>query len=274
MADRGARRPAGPFVVSGLSVTPVKGLALHHPRSVELDAGGARGDRDFLLADPEGRMVSVTKTGALLRVRAGWDPVAEVLVLHDADGTVLARGPARGGEPVAVDLFGLRDVPGRIVGGPFAAVLSRLAGRPLRLVRTDVPGAASDVHPVTLLGDASVAALAATAGVPEVDRRRFRMLIAFSGGAPYAEEAWAGRELRVGGAVLRIGGTVPRCAATTRHPERGDRDFPVVRLLKEERGLRETGLGRGVPFGVYAEVLEPGRVAVGDELVPRGAGQA
>lgn len=264
--DREDPSPTGPLVVSRLSTTPIKGLRLHHPRAIELDPTGAAGDRDFLLVDPEDRMVSITKTGGLVGVLAEWEPQAGQLQLCDASGDVLAAGPVTPGAPVVVDLFGLRDVPGHVVDGPFAAVFSERAGRPLRLVRAARRGDGSDVHPVTLLGDAAVAAFADAAGLEAVDPRRFRMLIGFAGGAPSLEETWAGRTLAVGTAVLRMGGTVPRCAGTTRHPDHGDRDLPVVRLLKEQRGLRETALGRGVPFGAYAEVVRSGRVAVGDTL--------
>jgi len=164
---------------------------------------------------------------------------------------------------VGTDFFGLRTVPGRVVEGPWATVLSEAAGQTVRLVRADTPGAGSDVEPVTLLGDASVRRLATLADAP-VDRRRFRMLLGFDGAPAHAEDGWRGRRLTVGEAVLEIGGPVPRCAATTRHPDRGERDLPVVRLIRQYRGLDEEA--GGVPFGVYATVVQPGRVRVGDEL--------
>jgi len=40
----------------------------------------------------------------------------------------------------------------------------------------------------------------------------------------------------------------------------------VLRLIKAYRGFGETVLGRGVTFGVYAEVVAPGRIRVGDEI--------
>ena len=70
----------------------------------------------------------------------------------------------------------------------------------------------------------------------------------------------------VGAAEIRIGGPVPRCAATTRDPDRGVRDLPAVQVIRAYRGLRDTFFGPGVPFGVYADVVTPGRVRVGDSL--------
>lgn len=249
-----------------LSVTPVKGFGLHHPQEIELDVSGAIGDRDFFLVAEDGdKLVSVTKTGAWLGLRARWDRRAGRLAIHDEQGRRW-EGPVEPGGRVVSDYFGLRDVSGRVVEGPWTAMLCERAGRAVRLVLADAPGAGSDVHPVTLLGDASVDHLARQAGLDDVDPRRFRMLLGVGGCPVHAEDGWQGARVAVGDAVLEVGGPVPRCAATTRHPDEGHRDVPIVRHLKEYRGLRPNELGRGVNFGVYARVLEPGRVRVGDEL--------
>jgi uncharacterized protein len=58
--------------------------------------------------------------------------------------------------------------------------------------------------------------------------------------------------------VLRVSGPVPRCAATTRHPDLGDADLKTLHLLKTARD--------SILFGVYAEVVTPGTIRVGDPL--------
>jgi uncharacterized protein YcbX len=84
--------------------------------------------------------------------------------------------------------------------------------------------------------------------------------------APYEEDGWEGRAVRVGEAVIRVLGQVPRCVATTRDPGSGTRDFDTLRHIAAYRPLMTAP--RGVPFGMYAEVERPGRVAVGDTVVP------
>ena len=69
-------------------------------------------------------------------------------------------------------------------------------------------------------------------------------------------------------------GVVPRCAATTRDPGNGARDLPTVRMIKSYRGVQVTESGRGVHFGVYAEVVREGVLRVGDPLTPTAARQA
>ena len=158
--------------------------------------------------------------------------------------------------------------------GPWNAVLSEAAGEPVRLARASEPGAGHDEHPVTLLGEESVAELARRSGAQSVDARRFRMLISFSGLSAQAEDGWHGQTIKIGEAQVRVAGPVPRCAATTRDPDRGVRDLPTLRMIKSYRGVQANESGRGVNFGVYADVVAEGVVRVGDPLDLAEAGPA
>jgi uncharacterized protein YcbX len=247
--------------VSRLCVTPVKGLKLLHPESVELERKGAVGDRCFYLIDADGRLFSGVNHGPLCTVEAAYDPEREHLELTFPDGSTAAGTALPEGEKVETDFWG-RAVRGRVASGPFGAALSEFVGKPLRLVRPERGGDASDVQPVTVLSDASVEELRRRAGREEpLDGRRFRMLIHLAGCEPHDEDGWEGRLLQLGKTLLRVGGPVPRCATTTRDPETGVRDFDTLREVKSYRGLRG---GKHIDFGVYAQVVEPGRVRVGD----------
>lgn len=250
--------------VSRLSVTPVKGLALHHPEETTLDEHGVAANRRFYLVREDGRLFSGLQHGPLVRVRAEWDEAADRLSLAFPDGTVVA-GEVRLGGAVHTDFWRRRDVPGRVVEGPWAEALSALASRRLRLVKADVPGAAVDVEPVTIVSEESVAELARQAGRDTVDGRRFRMLVEIVGCSPHEEDSWTGRRVRVGAALLEVGGPVPRCATTTRDPSTGVRDLDTLREIAAYRGRRD---GHDIDFGVYARVLEPGVVRLGDAVEP------
>ena len=78
--------------VTRLSVTPVKGLALHHPASVDVDASGVIGDRLFYLVDDADVLVSISRTGGLVGLLADYDAETSVLTIRE-DGDVLAQGP-------------------------------------------------------------------------------------------------------------------------------------------------------------------------------------
>jgi MOSC domain-containing protein len=95
-------------------------------------------------------------------------------------------------------------------------------------------------------------------GVP--DPRRFRMTITIDGVEPWEEHGWSGRELVAGDAMLRVTEPVPRCVVTTRDPDSGRRDAPTLKALATLRGRDD------VTFGVWCEVVAPGRVLVGDQV--------
>jgi uncharacterized protein YcbX len=182
--------------------------------------------------------------------------------------------PQSFGEEIETSFYG-RPVAGHEVDGPFAEALSEYAGQPLRLLASDRPGDAIDVHPVTIISSASIAALAARMPGHEIDRRRFRMLIELDGCDAHAEDGWAGREVRLGDAVVRVEGPVPRCVVTTHNPDTGVRDADTLRAIVQYRGAR-VGDGHDTPvthlpdngqavFGMYASVVTPGTVRLGDE---------
>jgi hypothetical protein len=251
--------------VTRLSTTPIKGLALHHPESIRVDDTGAIGDRVFFLADPRPSLVSVAKTGALVGIRADYDATSQRLTLLKGD-SVIADDVVRLGESVDADFFAFRTAPGRRVEGPFAAILSERAGRPLELVKGSDALRGHDVEPLTLLGQGSIERLSEVAGQP-VDSRRFRMLIEFDGGEAHVEDTWLGKSIQIGDATLVGGGPVQRCAGTTRHPDTGDVDLKTLALIGEYRGRQDSVFGMGFNFGVYAQCIVPGEIRVGDDVV-------
>lgn len=256
--------------VARLSTTPIKGLSLHHPDSVELTMHGAAGDRRFYLVDDSGRIQSCTANAELLPLAARYDAGSHRLeVLRH--GEVVCTGIIDTVSAVDTDMWGLRTITSDIVAGPsWSTFFSDTLGKRVVLVRART--SAYDVRPVTLLGANSVAELARRSGLHAVDSRRFRMLVEFGGGEPHVEDSWDGMSLRIGDALLRAAGPVKRCAATTRNPGSGAVDLQTLRLITAYRGRQESVLGVGANFGIYCDVVEPGRIATGDrlELVPAG----
>lgn len=252
--------------VSRLSVTPVKGFAVWHPDVVALGATGVAEDRRFYLVDEDGLRFGALRRGPLVRFSARYDAATDELVFQLPDGYEVA-GTVEIGEPVTTDFYG-RDVAGHVVRGPWADAVASDVGRPVRLVRADRPGDGVDRGKgggVTLLSEASVEELSNRSGEP-VDARRFRMLIAVTGTQPHEEDTWIDGDVEIGEARVRVHGNVGRCAITTQSPETGVRDFDSLRAIKEYRGQnRET---REIDFGVYGQVVVPGRVRVGDPVRP------
>ncbi len=255
-------------ILTRINVTALKGTALEHPERVELTPEGVAGDRRLFLIDERGELFSAHDFGPLMKVHAAHDPDAGSLSLSFPDGSV-TDGPLDGGSAVTTDFHG-RPVHGaNYVGGPFAGALSAFVGQDVRLVRTDREGTGTDVHPLTLVSQASVRELAQRGGhTGDLDARRFRMTLEIDGTEPFEEDTWAGCAVRVGDAVLRLHGPVPRCRVTTYGPETGVKDWDTLTQIAGFRPLMSDE--RGIPFGMYAQVERAGSTQIGNPVVLLG----
>jgi uncharacterized protein YcbX len=245
-----------------LAYTPVKGMRVVEHPSLELTTAGVPDNRRFFLVDERGRLVNGKHVGELGTVVARHDGGSLSLTFPDGavvDGTVAL------GEPFGAR-FMSRSLQVRPLLGPWADALSAWFARPLRVVegvgRSGVDRGRGGA--VSLISRGSLDGLAGVAGEREIDARRFRMLVEIDGVEAHAEDAWVGARVRIGTAVVRFRGHVGRCSITTRHPESAVVDLPTLDLLRSYRGELDTT--EPLAFGVYGEVLEGGRVAVGDPV--------
>jgi uncharacterized protein len=238
--------------VTRLTLAPVKGMRVTHPDELELLPTGARGDRAFLVVDRDDGLLLTTRHPRLLQIAPRWD--GETLTLAFPDGSEVSARP----EPTALATtanYAGRPIHGRTVEGALAEAVSEHLGRPVKLLMRDEGERGADDAPVTLMSNGSLFALA-----PALDARRFRMTIAIDGAQPWEEHGWGGREIAVGEARLRGIEPVPRCVVTTRDPDSGATDAPVLKELARIRGKDD------VRFGIWCDVLAPGRVRVGDAV--------
>jgi uncharacterized protein YcbX len=248
--------------VAWLSVAPVKSMRLVSVDAIELETTGVRGDRRFYLVDEDGMLVNAKRMPRLLTVRAAVED--RRLVLRFADGTTV-DGEVQLGEPLETNFYG-RPVIGRFVHGPWNEPLSQLAGKPVRVARTEREGDGVDRGRragASLVSTGSLDALGVAAGATRpVDGRRFRMTIGVDGVEPHAEDDWIGSRVRLGGAVVSVRENVGRCAVTTLDPETGIRDLDTLGTIAVYRA--DIATREPLPFGVWCEVVAPGPVAVGD----------
>lgn len=246
------------------NVTPVKSTALHHPEEIRLERGGPVGDRAFFFVDGNGKRFSGATKAPILPIRARYDAAQDYLRLALPNGVVVEGRPEQTDRALVVDFYG-RPVAAHLVDGGFTEALSEYAGHAVQLARPDRAGEALDVRPVTIVSLESVGELARQAGHDgALSPTRFRMTIEIEGmSRPHEEDAWRGRRVRLGEAELLIEDPVPRCVVTTLDPETGRRDFPTLHVIKHYRGVSAEGQ---LEFGVYAEVVEPGTVRVGDDV--------
>lgn len=126
-----------------------------------------------------------------------------------------------------------------------------------RIVRAQRAGFTdSDFPSVTLGNMSSHRAVEQRIGHP-LSIHRWRGNIWFDGAAPWEEFDWMDREVQIGEAILIPRTRTDRCIATHANPDTGQRDDDVLAAL-DHWGHRD--------FTVRAEVVRPGRVAVGDTI--------
>lgn len=271
---------------------PVKSMAGERLTAARLGEDGVPGDRGWAVRDERrGGIRGAKKIPALMQLGArcvaepggGRWPAPEItlpdgsVVLADAPDaaarvseaigtpvTLWPRLPAsarehyRRGPPDHPDILTeLRAIFGREPDEP----LPDLARFPREILEFESPlGTYFDAYPLLLLTDASLRHLQALAPASRVDVRRFRpnLLIASPPGVEgVPEQDWHGRRLAVGGAELEVVVGCPRCVMITHAFDDLPRDTGLMRTVVKE-------LDQDV--GVYARVLAPGPVAVGDAI--------
>ena len=252
--------------VERISIAPVKSLGLAHPETVELEAGGVRGDRRFWLVDEDGRLYNNKRNGPMVTIRPTWDEATRELSLEFPDGTRVA-GVVELGEPVHAVLYGRPHASRRVVG-PWEEAISAHVERPLTLLWSEEH--ATDRGPaggvVSLVSRGSLERLREeSAAIRPVDGRRFRMTFEISGVEPHTEDEWIGGSVRIGSAAIGITGDVGRCLVTSHDPDTGVTDLDTLGTLTR---YRRDGHSEPLPFGVYCSVAAPGRVSVGDAVLP------
>jgi uncharacterized protein YcbX len=248
-----------------INLAPVKALGLVQLDEVELGARGVAGNRRFWLLEPDGRLVNNKQHPTLVQIRPRWDENTRELELAFPDGSRVAGVVELDGEKVEPEIRGY-PMASRRVRGPWEDAISAFAGMPLTLLWSE-DGFPDRLYAgtATILSRESVARLAEAAGEDALDARRFRMLFEIDGVRAHEEDEWIGMQVRLGDATVEIHGDVGRCAVTTHDPDTGETDVDTLKALA---GYRRDGRKEPLPLGVYASVVVPGRVRVGDEVVP------
>jgi uncharacterized protein len=278
--------------VSQLWRYPVKSMLGGRVESIEIDQLGVLGDRTWATRDLErGGIRGAKKIGSLMRLAARdvddghveitlpdgstvrtTDPDADERVSAVLDHPVVLERlrPAgdldhyRRGAPDTDDVVAeLRGIFGRDEDEPlpdfsiFPPIIAEFESP---------PGSYYDVFPLMVMTDAALAAVTGALPDSNVDVRRFRPSLVVDtgdGGADastpgHPEFDWTGRRATLGTATIEFEAPCPRCVMVTR--EIND-EIPGDRAV-----LRHIVRDLDQNLGVYATVVTPGVVRIGDQL--------
>ncbi|HEX8905232.1 MAG TPA: MOSC N-terminal beta barrel domain-containing protein [Longimicrobiaceae bacterium] len=119
-----------------------------------------------------------------------------------------------------------------------------------------------DTAPLSLITTQTVRALGGMVGAP-LDPLRFRpnLLVEAASREAFAEDAWVGSVLAVGGIRMRVDKRDQRCVMIDVDPTTTERNTAVLRTVAQQRQAC---------LGVYGTTVQPGRASLGDAVVIEG----
>ncbi|MGA5819429.1 MOSC domain-containing protein [Kitasatospora sp. NPDC094028] len=236
-AEAGARGLAGDRALALLDVATGKVASAKHPRLWAGLLGYAAASRGggAVITGPDGRRVDEAELSEALGRKV----------------TLIADRPPG----AAVE----RAVPEQVLAHGIEAEVDVTVNE---LGRAAPDGGFFDFAPLHLITSSTLAAV----GV-EAERYRPNLVIRTEGEG-FVENAWVGRELAIGPTLrLRVLVPTPRCAVPTlRHGPLPRRPEALRTPAERNRLVPLEGMPALPCAGVYAQVLVPGRIAVGDEL--------
>jgi uncharacterized protein len=129
-------------------------------------------------------------------------------------------------------------------------------------------GTFADLSALHVITSASLAHVGSLAEGSKIDVRRFRpsMVVTVDEGSGFVENDWVDRRARIGDAVVAFGAASPRCIMTTVAQPGLPRDVRVLQTIAAYNKRDFGGFGNFACLGIYAEVVEPGVVHVGDAV--------
>ncbi|MCH2172081.1 MOSC N-terminal beta barrel domain-containing protein [Myxococcota bacterium] len=271
---------------------PVKSMLGENLESAQIGDSGLLGDRAWALRDEtRGSIVGAKKIPELMGCTAryleepgpGQAPAAQI---HLPDGSTFMSDSTDAGSHVSrvlgqsltvwpllpaeeSDHYRRRQAESSDFESELRTVFAREATEPLPDMAAfppelfeyeSPPGTYFDAFPLLVLSKRSLETVQAADPERVFDVRRFRpnlLLDVPDSGDSFPEVNWVGRRVRFGQAVLEISMACPRCVMTTH----GFADLP-----KEPGIMRTLVKYAGGNLGVYASVLEPGEVRIGDSV--------
>jgi uncharacterized protein YcbX len=215
---------------------PVKSMGGESLPTAQVGPDGLVGDREYAVYGADGKLASGKHSRRFRRM----DPVFDLVAAKRGADTVVTRPD---GTEVVV---GQQDSD---------AILSSHFGEPVTLRReTDVMH--QDAAQLSIVGSATLVELGRHEGDGRpLDPRHLRANVVVQTEQPYAEEAWVGRDVTIGAVRVRVSEPIERCRMV---------GVEQVGLPPRPGMLKAISDHHDLNAGIYASILLPGPISVGD----------
>ena len=251
--------------ITGLYRYPVKGLTPEPLQRVALAAGQTvPGDRRYAIENgpsgfdpalpawrPKTQYLMLMRNEGLAALRCQFEETTNLLTIRK-DGEMVASGDLETAEGrTAIESYFTKSFQSELKGPP--------------KVLTGGGHSFSDVarKVISIINLQSVAAIEDMVGM-SVHPLRFRANLYCHGWPAWHEASLLDRTLAIGDARLKVVKRITRCAATNVDPDTAARDLDIPTTLLQRLGHTECG--------IYAEVISPGAIGVGDGIEVEEAG--
>jgi len=262
-----------PFIVSQLLVYPVKSLGGIAVSSSEVQPKGLAYDRRWMLVDENNRFLTQRVVPEMALMKMAFNASEKQVSVHYKGESAILTSMANGEVLKAVIWDDVVEVtePDLSISKWFSdrlGIACKLVAFPEENKRHVDPGFAlsasdqtslSDGYPILVIGQSSLDDLNTRLHTP-VGFDRFRPNIVFTGGLPFAEDAW--NRFSIGKVAMAGVKPCARCVMTTIDQQTGLSGKEPLFTLSSYRKA-----GNKVLFGQNVIPLEKGTITIGDEII-------
>lgn len=253
-----------------LCLYPIKSTPAYFVSQAIVQPQGLNFDREFMLTEPNGKMITARKDETLFRLSAF--PVPFGLQVVHQDGDMLIIHYADFQQQAECDVWG-NVFHSLVASSHINRWFSEKFGRevqlrwigqqsPRRTSRSpQTPVAFADGYPLLLTSEKSLQQVQQECAV-EISMANFRPNLVIDGEYPFQEESW--QKIQIGAVQFLNIKPCERCVLITRDPQTHqlDRKMEPLRTLKK---LNTNAAGK-VIFGINLIPLNQGVIRVGDKL--------
>lgn len=234
-------------VLSSLLRYPVKSFGGENVESTRVLSYGVYGDRSHVIVDEsrQGKYLTITQYQEMAAYQAAFvgeekEDTYPELQIHTANG----------------ERYGWTN-------GKWRRDLQLKSGRDLSFhsfTPSFVPIGAIEEAPLLLVTHSSLQYLSKQLGKMEIDAKRFRpnFIIHTDQNTPFSEHDWISNQMKIGEeVVIEVTQPCERCMIITVDPKNGQRTANIHKeIIRTNHNY----------FGVYAKVIQTGKVKLGDEI--------
>lgn len=261
--------------ITSIFYYPVKSCRGIADSSVEIGERGIRNDRNWVVANAEGKALTQRELSQMALIEANVDN-GGALTLQAPERASCTVAHGSGSSATTVDVWG-NQCAGVDEGDDVANWLGSFLGTQCRLVRV---AENNDRQCMAPLPDGSTVKLTFVDGcsllvisqeslddlnnrlAEPVTIKRFRPNIVISGFEAFSEDDFT--ELQIGDITLYKVQQCERCVITTIDPESAKKSVEPLKTLSTYRRVEKK-----VNFGAYYLHSQPGKISVGDEVIAR-----